>query len=574
MLTGAGGWPLNCFAFPDGRPFFGGTYFPKAQWTDIVQRVGELHRTDPGELSNYAAEVMQGLSATTNFGQKANTFRKEDVAMVINKLEETIDMDNGGLQGAPKFPLPSVISSELVAARLYHHRTLQNHALITLEKMASGGIYDQVGGGFARYATDEYWKVPHFEKMLYDNAQLLSVYAKACTLKPTPLFQKVVYETVTFLEREFEAEEGGYYSALDADSQGEEGRYYVWEASEIEEVLPDYSNLIKSYYGVGEEGYWENGKNILIRVQNNDDFARQNNLSQTELEALLDYSKKKLLEAREKRTRPALDDKVITSWNGLLLSGLLDSYLAFDDQWFLQKAKRLALFLTDEMMNHDGSLLRIFKEGKKKINGFLDDYAFVAQGMLKLYQVTGEKKYLETSKRLATYVHAHFYDARNGFFFYSEKEASLIQRKQDIHDNVMPSGNSAMMELLHHLGMIYEKTEWLEVAEKALQSITPEIYRSAVAFSAWGRLLMNRYAQTYVLAITGPDAANTAKALLRAGLPNAVIAFCSAASEIPVLQHRHSDSETRIFVCTEKACLKPVNSAEEAIALVNKKPDY
>lgn len=574
MLTGSGGWPLNCFALPDGKPFYGGTYFRKEEWKDIISRIGELYRTNPKELEKYAAEVMQGLSSAERPLQQSNqSIRKEDVEMFTDKITEAIDREKGGLQGAPKFPLPQVIASELAAAILYHNKTLHHHALLTLEKMASGGIYDQIGGGFARYATDEEWKVPHFEKMLYDNAQLLAVFSKAYTLSKNDMFRKIVYETVSFLEHEFECENGGYFSALDADSEGEEGRYYVWTASEIDKALPEYSKLIKSYYGINKEGYWEDEKNILIRTQNNDTFARRNNLSETELEALLKTTKKQLLKVRETRPRPSLDDKVISSWNGLMLSGFLDAYLAFDDKWFLQKSQRLAAFLTEEMINDDGSLYRIFKEGTKKIGGFLDDYAFTAQAFLKLFQVTGSAKHLETAEKLACFAMDHLYDPHSGFFFYSQKDASLIQRKRDIHDNVMPSGNAVIMELLYELGMIYEKTEWLDISEKALQQVIPQMYRSVVAFSTWGRLLMNRFAQYFIVAVTGPDAEQAALHMLRSGRPNAVVVFSSGVSNIPVLKNRHSDSETRLFVCTERACLKPVKSVEEAISLISKKPD-
>lgn len=569
MITGAGGWPLNCFALPDGQPFYGGTYFRKAQWMDILQRIAELYKNDPGEIKKYAGELSRGLSSIERqLGNPNEHIRKEDIEMFLDKIKDSADTIKGGLKGAPKFPLPVVINAELDAYELFKDENLHKHAETSLSKMAEGGIYDQIGGGFARYSTDEDWKVPHFEKMLYDNAQLIAAYSKAYRITGKTQFREVVYETLQFLENTFESPQHGFYSALDADSDGEEGRYYVWGPEETNQTLGSYANLVKDYFGIEKEGYWEGNKNILIRTQNNDDFARKNNLSVTELNSLLEYAKKQLLKQRNKRTSPELDDKVISSWNALLIKGFTQAYTAFNDIRFLKKAELLAAFLQDQMIHEEGYLYRIFKNGQPKINGFLDDYAFTASAFLDLYQVTANESYLYQSEKIAENAVKIFYDKHSGFFYYSGKDEKLIQRKRDIHDNVMPSSNTIMMDVLHDLGLIFENHEWIDIADKALKSIIPDMYRSAVAFSGWGSLLLKKYKGVHIMAVTGPEARQKMKELNQKAPAHILVAATKKESQIPVFENRFDSKTTRIFVCNEKACLQPVTEVDEATKLI------
>ncbi len=569
MITGAGGWPLNCFALPDGKPFYGGTYFRKEQWKDILQRIAELYRNDPGEVKKYADELSRGLSSIERqLGNPNGHIRQEDTEMFLDKIKDEADYTKGGMKGAPKFPLPLVINTELEAFEIFKDKAMNDHVKTTLNSMAFGGIYDQIGGGFARYSTDENWKVPHFEKMLYDNAQLVALYSKAYANSGEPLYKEVVYETARFLEHTFESPENGYYSALDADSEGEEGRYYVWTEEETDQILGSYSQFIKPYYGVGREGRWEGNKNILIRVQNNDEFARQNNLSVTELTSLVEYAKKQLLKHREKRTPPELDDKIITSWNALMIKGFTEAYKAFDDTLFLEKAESLGTFLTKHMIDEDGNVLRIFKDGQPKINGFLDDYAFSASAFLDLYQVTANETYLYLSKSITEKALAIFFDKHSGFFYYSAKDEKLIQRKRDIHDNVMPSSNTVMMEVLHSLGLMFENHEWMDIADNALKSIIPDMYRSAVAFSGWGSFLLKKHKGIHIMAVAGPEAKQKMKELNRQVPPHVLVAATEKESQVPVFKNRFDSKTTRIFVCNEKACLRPVSETSDALKLI------
>ncbi len=571
MITGAGGWPLNCFALPDGQPFYGGTYFRKKQWMDILQRIAELYKNDPGEIKKYAGELSSGLSSIERqLGNPNENIRKEDIEMFLDKIKDSADTIKGGLKGAPKFPLPVMMNAELDAYELNKDETLNKHVQTTLTKMAEGGIYDQIGGGFARYSTDENWKVPHFEKMLYDNAQLVAVYSRAFAYTGEPLFKAVVYETLRFLENTFESPENGYYSALDADSEGEEGRYYVWTDEEMDQVLGSYSHLIKDYYGTGKEGYWEGRNNILIRTQNIDGFARKNNLSTTELTSLIEYAKKQLLKHRLKRTPPELDDKIITSWNALMIKGFTEAYKAFGDSLFLEKAEIPGRFLVKHMIDEDRNVLRIFNNGQSKIDGYLDDYAFSASAFLDLYQVTANENHLYLSKSIAEKAVSIFSDKRSGFFYYSGKDEKLIRRKRDIHDNVMPSSNTIMMDVLHNLGLIFENHEWIDIADKALKSIIPDMYRSAVAFSGWGSFLLKKYKGIHIMAVTGPEAKQKMKELHQKVPAHILVAATEKQSQVPVFKNRFDSKTTRIFVCNEKACLQPVTETDEAIKRIRK----
>lgn len=571
MIGGAGGWPLNCFALPDGRPFYGGTYFRKEQWKDILQRVAGLNATNSSELEDYAKQVIEGIRKSGKQHLSANEkIRIEDVEMFRDKLHASADFENGGLKGAPKFPLPAVLESELNLSALYEDKLLFNHLELTLEKIASGGVYDQVGGGFARYAVDKSWKVPHFEKMLYDNAQLLSVYSKAYKTSPRQLYRDAAEETIGFLQREFKSGEGAYFSALDADSEGEEGRFYVWEEKEFDDVLGPYADLMKKYFGVGKDGYWEGHKNILVRAENKHEFAQRENLSEAELDALIRFTKKKLLKARDERARPSLDDKIITSWNALAVIGLLDAYTAFEDETFLALSLQNLDFLIENRLKEDGHCLRI--SGETVIDGFLEDYALAGQALLKAFSVTGKAHYLDMAGKIAAKAIDLFYDKQSGLFFFTSKETELPNRQTDYHDNVIPSSNSLMMTLLHSLGMITENHQFIDMAKKALASIIPGMYQSVVAYANWSNLLQTLQYGTYVMAVTGPEAKARAKELLSYYLPHVQVAFSDHPSEVPVLKNRYSEEKTRIFICTDSSCLEPVESVNEAIRKV-KRPE-
>ncbi len=572
LLSGRGGWPLNCFALPDGRPFYGGTYFPKEQWKQLLQKITELFSNDRKELTEQASKLTEGV-ANSGFIKPGEDQKitNTEAERFIENLKDELDDKNGGIGSAPKFPLPVVYEALLYGYNLTADSDLINHLELTLDKMSRGGIYDQLGGGFARYSVDKIWKVPHFEKMLYDNAQLISLYSKAYKIAPKNTYRSVVYETVDFLVREFKNQDELFFSALDADSEGEEGKFYVWTKGEFTNVLGDYAPLMADYFGIEGEGYWENGKNILVRTESNERFAKRNNLSETELEKLVEKSKRMLFDRRSYRERPATDDKILTDWNAMLVSALVDAYEAFENERFLNLALRTAQALSNRVVSHDGSTLlyHAYKNGEAKIPGFLDDYAFLAKAFFRIYEVTFKEEWLLQTRKLVDYALNHFYDDESGFFFFTHDQHSrLAAKKNNFLDNVTPSGNSVIFNLMYRLFMVFEEDQYLEKSRKAMKRIIPVMDKSAIAFSNWAVLLMRMGYPSYVAAIAGEDALEKRKAFFNAFLPNVIFAGSSTSSSVPVLKGRFNKNETLIYVCRERDCLLPTGEPDKAIELL------
>ncbi|MCF8230996.1 MAG: thioredoxin domain-containing protein [Bacteroidales bacterium] len=572
LMTGRGGWPLNCFALPGGKPFYGGTYFPKDQWKQLLLKVAELYANQRDDLVEQADKLTEGVRnpdfIKTDEDPEIN---EKETERFIENLKKNFDEKNGGIGSAPKFPLPAVYQAVLFAHNVTADNELVGHLEHTLEQMSRGGIYDSLGGGFARYSVDEHWKVPHFEKMLYDNAQLISLYSKTFKITQNQNFKKVVYETVDFLEREFMNEEGLFYSALDADSEGEEGKFYTWTSGEFQNVLGQYASLMARYFGIGGEGYWEKGKNILVRTQNNEAFAKSYRLSVNELEQIVEESKRMLFERRSYRTRPATDDKILTDWNALLASGLADAYEAFGEKRFLDRALQIVHQLTEKVMAEDEAnlLYHSYKNNKARIPAFLDDYAFLAEAFFRIYENTFEEKWLEKSLHLVEYTIRNFYDEDSAFFFFTHKQNStLVARKNNFFDNVTPSGNSVIFNLMYRLFMIYEREDYLQKCRTALKNVIPVMPRSSIAFSNWGVLLMRMVYPSYVAAIVGDKAATFRDEIRRKFLPNVSLAGSIEKSEIPVLKDRYKNEETLIYVCRERECLLPTSDVDTALEML------
>jgi len=424
------GWPLNAFAMPDGRPVWAGTYFPKKDWMKVLEQFIDEKKNNPDKLKEYADQLTQGIQQQEEIVKRDSdlNFTSNKVITIADNFLENIDYKEGGRKNPPKFPMPN--NYEFLLS--YHHFANQtgkekNKALeatkITLDKMAMGGIYDHLGGGFARYSTDNEWIVPHFEKMLYDNGQLVSLYSKAYQLTFDPLYKSVVEETLEYIKREMTNSEGGFYSSLDADTEGEEGKFYVWKKPEIDSLLNDknLSDIFCEYYQVHKKGNWEHGNNVIYRKKSDEEVAKDYGISTTDLQSKLKKAKTILFNAREKRTRPGLDDKVLTSWNALMLKGYVDAYKALGDEEYLATALKNANFLSKNMLQSDNRLNRNYKDGKSVINAFLDDYALLTDAFIGLYQVTFDEQWLNKAKDLTQYAVEHFYDDKSEMFFYTSK---------------------------------------------------------------------------------------------------------------------------------------------------------
>ena len=394
LMTGKGGWPLNCITLPDGRPVFGGTYFTKNQWSKILKDVSKLYKENPQKVEEYAQRVTEGIqtSELITLNKEEAVFKNKEVISAITLTKEQLDTINGGFKGAPKFPMPNTLDYLLRYQHHYNDPKLFKYIKTSLTKMAYGGIYDQIGGGFSRYSVDERWHIPHFEKMLYDNAQLVSIYSKAYLLDNNELYKNVVQGTLRFVNEELSANNGAFYSSLDADSKNEndkleEGVFYSWTKQELKTLIKDYE-LFANYYNVNTSGFWEKDLYVLIRNQSNAQFAKKNKLTKKELKSKIANWKSILSIERNKRKKPNLDDKILTSWNALMLQGYVDAYKAFDQKEYLDKAVKIAEFILQKQLRSDGGLNRNFKNGKSTINGYAEDYATVIQAFISLHEIT------------------------------------------------------------------------------------------------------------------------------------------------------------------------------------------
>jgi uncharacterized protein YyaL (SSP411 family) len=572
IIHGHGGWPLNCFALPDGRPFYGGTYFRPEQWKNLLENISNLYKTSPQEIIGQAGKVTEGISES-NFlpaETKDQVFDPKFIDETFAKWQHSFDVKSGGFKGAPKFPMPNNLLFLLRYIHVSKDETMRNFLELTLGKMAFGGIYDQLGGGFARYSVDAEWKVPHFEKMLYDNAQLISLYCEAFSFTKNEKYLQVAKETAGFVLRELTSVEGFFFSALDADSEGEEGKFYVWTKAEIENILETDAALFIEFYGIDQESLWEDGKNILTRNETVAAFASRKNLEVKSLKKLLDDSRQKLFAEREKRTRPGLDDKALCSWNALMIKALTGLYAATGDDFYLNSATKAAHFMIQHFIKPDGSLVRTYKNGPSAIDGFLEDYAFLAEALTELYQVTFDEFWIQEARKLTDFTILNFYDKEDGLFWFTgNRSHELVTRKKEIHDNVIPSSNSAMANVLFKLGHIFENENYSKMAERMLKKVMGNIKKYPAAFSNWGILLIYNTGMFYDVVISGPDA------LLRRGefsefyFPSKLLLGSTSKSEIPVLKDRLKPGKTMIYVCTNSECKKPAETVDETISLLS-----
>ena len=574
LLTRQGGWPLNCFALPDTRPFWGGTYFRRDQWKSILLQVTDLYSERRNDLEEQAGQLTQGIvsSVLTGPSEQENQFDEDFAANIYEGVMDHMDREEGGTLHAPKFPLPANLEFLLH----YHYLNGSKEALeqveLTLEKMAMGGIYDQVGGGFARYSTDEKWKVPHFEKMLYDNGQLLSLYANAWKVLRKDILRDVVYLTSGFVEREMTAPEGTFYTALDADSEGEEGRFYVWKKEETERVLGDGAPLIHEYYCVGKKGYWENGNNILLRDETDHDFASRHGMDVQHLKDLVDRANVRLLEARSGRERPLLDDKVLVSWNALMINGLAEAYSAFGEGRFLRMAARAADFILENSLSPEGKLFRCLNGTNPSIDAFLEDYAQLVSALIRLYEVTSVSRYLLRARDLTDYVLENFTAGENDMFpFSSDKGEKLKAPFYELPDNVIPSSNSVMAHNLYRLAAYFEKPGWEKRSLQMLAAIAPQLKKYPINYTNWSRLFLHRAYGFHTLVITGEGAHEDALKAGRMYLPEIALAASESENDaIPLFEGRHKAGETWFYLCTMGRCKLPVRDLKTALGQLSR----
>ena len=580
-MTGHGGWPLTVFLTPEQRPFYGGTYFPPEDrhslpgFPKVLQAVSEAYRTRRSEVTQSADQITQRLRQSTPPSRSQEPLDLTLLSEAYQLLSSSFDSRYGGFGTAPKFPQPMVFEFLLH----HHQRTGESQALsmveLTLERMAAGGVYDQLGGGFHRYSTDPFWLVPHFEKMLYDNALLARLYLHAHQVTGRGVFRSVVEETIDYVLREMADTTGGFYSTQDADSEGEEGKSYLWMSEEIREVLgQEHGDLLCRYYGVSVGGNFE-GRNILHRPQELESLAQEVGLSTVELSGLVQRARSRLLEARGKRILPGRDEKILTAWNGLMLRSLAEAGAALQRPDYLQAAGKNATFVLDAL-REDGRLLRSYKDGQAKFKAYLEDYAFLTAGLLALYEATFHRRWLDEARSLADAMRDLFWDEELGVFFDTGRDhEALAFRPRDVSDNATPCGSSVAVEVFFRLSLLTGQPQYAQAATTALRSMQEMLGRFPSGMGHWLCALDFYLSTPKEIAIVGPVDNPTTQALCSAVysrfLPNKIVAGYSpqdgGAQGVPLLEAKEMVNDNpAAYVCQNYTCQAPVTTPEALAA--------
>ncbi|WP_300568691.1 thioredoxin domain-containing protein [Flavobacterium sp.] len=564
IMTGRGGWPLNVVCLPDGRPVWGGTYFRKEEWTNTLEQLHELFVTNPSKMEEYAEKLHQGIEVLgiVEHNTSSETRHPNDIQPLVEKWSKSFDWEYGGYARAPKFMMPN----NYLFLQRYGFQTKSKDVLdfvdLTLTKMAYGGLFDTLDGGFSRYSVDIRWHVPHFEKMLYDNGQLVSLYAEAFKRTKNPLYKEVIEKTLTFIERELLNSDNAFYSALDADSLNEnskleEGAFYVWKTTELQQLLKDDFDIFSTLFNVSEFGFWEHDNYVLIQNQTIENVASQFGLTEKELQTKKKNWEQLLFIEREKRPKPRLDDKSLTSWNAIMLKGFVDAYKAVGTESYLATAQKNAQFIIEKQWSPEGFLWHSYKNSKSTIEGFLEDYALTIDAFISLYQATLDENYLHQAKQLTDYCLEHFYDEKQQFFTFNSKNATqLIAPHFETEDNVIPASNSVMANNLYALSILFHNSYYEKIALQMLHHMTP-IIDYASAYSNWLNLWLSLSDDNKELAICGENALENAKKTNTHYLPHVLVAGTVKNSNLPFLENRFIENEDLFYVCQNKTCLLP-----------------
>ncbi len=596
-MIGSGGWPLNVFLTPDCKPFYGGTYFPprkafnRPSWTDVLQGISQAFIERRSEIDAQANTLTDHLLQANSFGLQNDggetTFSKGRLHEAFENIMKSADTEWGGFGKAPKFPQTFTIQFLL----RYHYITANEQALkqavLSLDKMIEGGIYDQVGGGFARYSTDTEWLAPHFEKMLYDNALLISVLSEACQITKQGRYAEVIDETMDFVCRELlhsrpdepggQQAQKGFYSALDADSEGEEGKYYVWHIDEIKELLGDDALIFCRYFDISERGNWsegaplETGKNILRTKMPLQKFASDNHISVEELKRVIEGGKKKLLQKRSERVRPSLDDKIILGWNALMNTACSKAFIATGNHRYRQLAVDNMQFLLDKFSaGNSNELYHTWKNDSAKYPAFLDDYAFLIQALILLQEVTADAKWLLRAKGLTEWVVSNFSESETGFFYFTKSgQNDVIVRKKEIYDGAVPSGNSVMAYNLYQLSIYFDRRDWKERSLKMVSSLGELISRHPTSFGIWACLLTELTTGTYEIAILGNNYQRLHMELFDYYLPHKVLMASDIENdEFPMFLGKLVQEKPIIYLCKDYKCQQPVSTIKRFMSLI------
>ena len=576
-MTGSGGWPLNVFLTPDAKPFYGGTYFPpvkafnRASWTDVLLSLADAWKNRREEMEEQAEKIIEHLKKSNNLGAVKNfinkqdavtSFTKEDSIIIKDNLLAIADVGEGGFGKAPKFPQTFSINCLLQSAYFLKDEQALDHAELSLTKMFQGGIYDQLAGGLCRYSTDDEWLAPHFEKMLYDNALFIIALSNAYLLTKKEMFKDAVENVCDFIFAEMSNKEGGYYAAIDADSEGVEGKFYVWDKSEIENILGKDAAFFSAFFDVTEQGNWEH-KNILRVLRPLEIVAKEFKINLKDAKEIITASKKKLLFERNKRVRPGTDDKILLSWNALLITAFCNAYAVSHNENYKEAAIKLFDFIEDKFKNSNSDYCHTYKNGVAKYPAFLDDYTYLVDACIHLQEVTAEEKYLHKAKKLTEYIFENFADDESPFFFFTMKnQEDIVVRKIEIYDGATPAANSVMAKSLIYLSLVFGNKEWHTKAVTMIESLKTIIVNHPGSFGVWASTAINLTAGINEIAIIGNGMMPVVKKVLQEYIPNKILQASIHKSDMFLLQGKAHSKEFSIYLCRNFACGAPLNNVQ------------
>ena len=584
LIAGNGGWPLNVFLTPDAKPFYGGTYFPpsaaygRSSWIEVLESVSDAWQQRPQEILSQAENLTAHIGSANflaNLKSQEGPFTQQQLNETTINLLKAADKQWGGFSRAPKFPQTGSILYLLRHSYFQQQYNKQataeekeladkalQQALLSLDKMIFGGIYDQLAGGFARYATDTQWQIPHFEKMLYDNALLISVLSEAYQFTGKQLYRQVIEQTIQFIQTDWVSPDDGFFSAYDADSEGVEGKFYTWTRTEIESIIGEGAETFCKYYQVTEEGNWEE-TNILWSLQPLETFCQENNLNFTETEKQFAVARQKLLEVRSGRIKPLLDDKILLSWNALMITACCKAYAAIGNESYLQMAETAAAFIESKMKD-DAGYYHNYKE-RATNPAFLDDLAFYVQALIHLQEVTANQQYLLTAKSILADIQERFAEPDSPFFYYTAiEQPDVVVRKKEWYDGATPSGNSVMAENLSYLSIVFDKPEWKQQARNMIEQLASAIIKYPTSFANAGLAMQLLVAGRYEVSINGETAGAALQQLLGHYWPDKIVQTQQSLDEsFPLFQNRWpQEGKCEIFLCKNQMCQLPVKNVD------------
>ena len=576
-ISGSGGWPLNVFLTPEGKPFYGGTYFPprrafnRSSWTEVLQAIAQTYKEGREKIETDAETLTQHLHQANAFGAPSGnvSFDAAKIDSAAKAILKQADREWGGFGAAPKFPQTFTINFLLRYAHGTGNEDAKTQALLSLDKMAQGGLYDQAGGGFARYSTDQEWLAPHFEKMLYDNALLVQSFAEAYQFTGNETYKQVIDETLQFVERELLHDAGGFYSALDADSEGEEGKFYVWTFEKVQELLGKDAPLFCQYFDITPDGNWE-GKNILFVKTPLADFAQQQGVDMDFLQHLICRGKEKLMQERSHRVRPQLDDKILLGWNALMNTAYSKAYAATGNAHYKEMALRNMAFLLHHFKADETTLYHTWKGGTAKYPAFLDDYSYLIAALIALAQITGDATWLQKAAFYTGVVLSGFSDMETPLFYFTHvSQTDVLIRKKEVYDGATPSGNAVMARNLFHLSILLDRPDWRARAEEMLAALGNLALKYPTSFGVWLHLILEIGQGTAEIAIVGENWEAYLKDVLHLYIPHKVVVASNTENlDLPLLRERKPGHNTLIYLCRNYACQQPVRTLAEFKSLI------